>query len=232
MRGQECVWTAIAWDDVVARNPPTSVDENKREIVRLNKVVRQLEAILAEREIELAMRLPLPPLDLDFPPPPTHNVYPRDAASELDRMPDNLGSANETISHDDFPPAHTIRGDGGSQSYLDLSQPYAHALEPRTNWDVHARASTWPQPSSLGLPGPPSDPQPASLPPFCPEPETGPVASLEELSRLLEQQLPDIPVHSSVDLSQGFQSQLRCTNDVDVGGADWPTLETFVAPFV
>ncbi|GAA5902656.1 Zn(II)2Cys6 transcription factor domain-containing protein [Sporobolomyces salmoneus] len=200
-RGQECIWTSVSVEDMVAKSAPISVVENKKEIARLQKIVRQLEAILAEREAETTMSLPTPPSHHFCPIPPASTI------AEYDPIRDYFASMNETTSKDQplpTPPSHSNHNFNSFTSSI----PPQHSSRPVTSlpeWMPHARAETWPQ-RALPLPKQPPLPPRANssafpvprehLPPPMPAASTVLPNSTTQFSHFVEKPSSDIPVSS------------------------------------
>ncbi|GAA6016428.1 hypothetical protein JCM11491_002408 [Sporobolomyces phaffii] len=198
-------------DERPAKPANVQIRENKIEIERLKKIVRQLETIIAEREVEREMYLPpTPPHDELV---PEHHHPPRNTR-ELPRAP----------------PVPRHRHAGAPRP------PRRHYHLNERDWQLHVRASTWPQravplaseshPLHQPVPPPPHDPHahPAPIiPPFDNSDPTSSVPAfqdpLAELSQFLENEpFLDLPVPpasaystSNLDHSNHFDTSFFST---------------------
>ncbi|GAA5989822.1 hypothetical protein JCM5350_002955 [Sporobolomyces pararoseus] len=151
-------------EDLMARSGPAAVYENKQEIIRLKKVVRQLETIIAERDAQFSTLFPAPPnksslkkKKVNYLPAPSLEEY-QQAEEYFRRMnEEEEGGSNEIP-----PPSHQpVKNDP-----FELLPPPSHAQNARsTNHGrrEHIRAETWPQ-RAINTPFPPP-PHHQSLPP-------------------------------------------------------------------
>ena len=149
----------------MSRSGPVAVYENKQEIIRLKKVVRQLETIIAERDAQFSTLFPAPPnkssskkKKVNYLPAPSLEEYQQ--AEEYFRR---MNAEEEGGSKEIPPPSHQPVGNDP----FELAPPPSHAESDQpTNheWRDHIRAETWPQRATTSTPFPPP-PHHQSLPP-------------------------------------------------------------------
>ncbi|GAA5902602.1 Zn(II)2Cys6 transcription factor domain-containing protein [Sporobolomyces salmoneus] len=239
-RGQECIWTSVSLEAMVAKSAPISIVENKKEIARLQKIVRQLEAILAEREAETTMLLPTPPsYYVDSAPPAS-------TTAEFDPIRDYFATMSETTSSTQplpTPPSHSNHNFNSNPSSL----PPQHSSRPMTclpEWMPHARAETWPQ-RALPLPKQPplslransfAFPVPREhVPSPIPVNSTVLPNSTNQFSHFREQPSNDIPVSSHLphpsDVPRDFLTSYASTQMNSGNEGEWSTSMSSVPNF-
>ncbi|GAA5886226.1 hypothetical protein JCM16303_004468 [Sporobolomyces ruberrimus] len=136
-RNQECVWTSKPLE----RATPDVIEENKAEITRLQRVVRQLEAMIAERDAERAMYFPPTPPQDPIPGSGAHDFGdwedieaffdPTDADSETSNQPAPFSNQLPPLNFDYRNESYSFPGQ--PQSPLDPLEPV---------WPPRSRAST------------------------------------------------------------------------------------------
>ena len=133
---------------------PISIYENRLEIARLTKVVRQLETIIAERDAEQAAYralLPPPPLqDLPYLPTstPTFDEY-HDGENYFNLANPEIPLLPYESTSTSLPPSNNyshIPYDVTPYSQHQSHEVYTHPPPARPEWLLHSRASTWPSP--------------------------------------------------------------------------------------
>ncbi|GAA5957739.1 hypothetical protein JCM3765_003750 [Sporobolomyces pararoseus] len=155
-RGHSCVWTAPPLEEMVLRSGVAAVYENKQEIMRLKKVVKQLETIVAEREYQISKCL-TSKKKVNCPLSPTIEEY-----LEAEEYFKRTNAEEEGVSDPLPPPSHEPVENDPFQPQLPPSHSQ-QSLSSDQSWKEHARAETWPQ-RATPIPLPPP-PQPHSLPP-------------------------------------------------------------------
>ncbi|GAA5937779.1 Zn(II)2Cys6 transcription factor domain-containing protein [Sporobolomyces koalae] len=135
-RGQECVWTSESLATSRVQAGPETLRENRLEIERLKKVVRQLEAMIAEQEAERAAYFP--------PTPPYDSILvqydddvPGPAADDYSAWVDESYGSDVPVS----PRNSQYRDPYATPPSVQQSSTQD---QPSTLWSSHTRGSTWP----------------------------------------------------------------------------------------
>lgn len=188
------------------RATPDVIEENKAEITRLQRVVRQLEAMIAERDAERAMYFPpTPPQD----PVPGSGAHDFGDWEDIEAFFDPTDADSETSNQpapfsNQLPP---LNFDYRNESYTFPGQPQS-PLEPlEPVWPPRSCASTWPQ---RAVPFQPHD----SHPPPCDPSHGNPLPlhrsqsisggasrttqSFDQFARDFEHTAEDLPVSSEL----------------------------------
>ncbi|GAA5961729.1 hypothetical protein JCM3765_000492 [Sporobolomyces pararoseus] len=193
-RGHSCVWTAPPLEEMVLRSGVAAVYENKQEIMRLKKVVKQLETIVAEREYQISKCL-TSKKKVNCPLSPTIEEY-REAEEYFKRT-----NAEEGVSDPLPPPSH----EPVEIDPLELLLPQSHSqrnLSSDQSWKEHARAETWPQratPIPLPPPPRPHSLHPSDLPPTHSQPVIDHPVSIYEPRPQVTSIVPPLPHPDAFD---------------------------------